>query len=124
MVDLDSTRPSDEIGRSASSSWTRGAMTTFSIANDVAKDLRSIPPAFASTRIRFWGAQRDGLSDAGSAILVGGKLQRADNPRLDPGLELKASSTDGRAQPRSSVATLGLTGWRSCCCPLGNQVIE
>ena len=43
---------------------TRGALTTFSIANDVAKYFAIIPAAFAGTYPALGGAQRHAPRDA------------------------------------------------------------
>ncbi len=64
MVDLDS-NPTKlieivEIGKQML--MTRGALTTFSIANDVAKYFAIIPAAFATTLSGTRRAQRDGAA--------------------------------------------------------------
>ena len=66
MVDLDS-NPTKlieivEIGKQLL--MTRGALTTFSIANDVAKYFAIIPAAFASDLPAAGRAQRDAAGDA------------------------------------------------------------
>ena len=71
MVDLDS-NPTKlieivEIGKQLL--ITRGALTTFSLANDVAKYFAIIPAAFASTYPVLEEAQRDAAGNAASAIL-------------------------------------------------------
>jgi hypothetical protein len=71
MVDLDS-NPTKlieivEIGKQML--MTRGALTTFSIANDVAKYFAIIPAAFVGDLPGARGAERDGPALAASAIL-------------------------------------------------------
>ena len=66
MVDLDS-NPTKlieivEIGKQLL--MTRGALTTFSIANDVAKYFAIIPAAFATTYPALGRAERDAPRDA------------------------------------------------------------
>ncbi len=83
MVDLDS-NPTKlieivEIGKQLL--MTRGALTTFSIANDVAKYFAIIPAAFASTYPVLGSAQRHGARDAGERDPVGGDLQCARSSR-------------------------------------------
>ena len=87
MVDLDSdpTKLIDivEIGKQLL--ITRGALTTFSIANDVAKYFAIIPAMFvvrvpaASTRSTSCDLATPAVGDP-----VGGHLQRADHRRADP----------------------------------------
>ena len=71
MVDLDS-NPTKlleivEIGKQML--MTRGALTTFSIANDVAKYFAIIPAAFAATYPALWRLNVMGLASPESAIL-------------------------------------------------------
>ena len=85
MVDLDS-NPTKlievvEIGKQML--MTRGALTTFSIANDVAKYFAIIPAAFATTYPAARRAERHAPRDAGERDPVGGDLQRADHHRAD-----------------------------------------
>ena len=87
MVDLDS-NPTKlievvEIGKQLL--MTRGALTTFSIANDVAKYFAIIPAAFVDAPIR--SSTRSNvmrLATPGVGDPVGGDLQRADHRRPDP----------------------------------------
>ena len=85
MVDLDSgpTKLIDivEIGKQLL--ITRGALTTFSIANDVAKYFAIIPAMFVGA-IRPGGPEHHepALADVGDP--VGGDLQRVDHHRADP----------------------------------------
>ena len=78
MVDLDS-NPTKlieivEIGKQLL--MTRGALTTFSLANDVAKYFAIIPAAFATTYPVLEPAERDGAGQPGERDPVGGDLQR------------------------------------------------
>ena len=81
MVDLDSnpTKLMDivEIGKQLL--ITRGALTTFSIANDVAKYFAIIPAMFVATYPALDRLNVMHLTLAGVRDLVGGHLQRADH---------------------------------------------
>ena len=79
MVDLDS-NPTKlieivEIGKQLL--MTRGALTTFSIANDVAKYFAIIPAMFILAFPQLRRAERHAAGDAGVGDPVGGDLQRA-----------------------------------------------
>ena len=87
MVDLDS-NPTKlieivEVGKQLL--ITRGALTTFSIANDVAKYFAILPAIFAAT---YGGAlelaQRHGPRHAALGDHLGDRLQRADHPAAGP----------------------------------------
>ena len=85
MVDLDS-NPTKimevvEIGKQLL--ITRGALTTFSIANDVAKYFAIIPAMFVSGYPAAAGAQHHASGDAAERDPVGRHLQRADHHRAD-----------------------------------------
>ena len=71
MVDLDSspTKLLDIVQIGKQTLMTRGALTTFSIANDVAKYFAIIPAAFASTYPALNTLNVMGLATPGSAIL-------------------------------------------------------
>ena len=86
MVDLDS-NPTKlieivEIGKQLL--ITRGALTTFSIANDVAKYFAIIPAMFAGTFPVLDSLNVMRLDTPESAILSAVDLQRADHRRADP----------------------------------------
>ena len=86
MVDLDS-NPTKlieivEIGKQLL--MTRGALTTFSIANDVAKYFAIIPAMFILAVPAARRPERDAAGDAGIGDPVGGDLQRRDHHRLIP----------------------------------------
>jgi K+-transporting ATPase ATPase B chain len=83
MVDLDS-NPTKlieivEIGKQLL--MTRGALTTFSIANDVAKYFAIIPAAFATTYPVLNRLNVMGLDDARERDPLGRHLQRAHHHR-------------------------------------------
>ena len=86
MVDLDSnpTKLMDivEIGKQLL--ITRGALTTFSIANDVAKYFAIIPAMFAGTYVALDKLNIMNLQTPRVGDPVGGHLQRADHRRADP----------------------------------------
>ena len=86
MVDLDSdpTKLIEivEIGKQLL--ITRGALTTFSIANDVAKYFAIIPAMFMGVFPVLDDINVMRLESPRSAILVGGHLQRPDHRRADP----------------------------------------
>ena len=63
---------------------TRGALTTFSIANDVAKYFAIIPAAFATTYPALDALNVMRLATPAERDPVGGDLQRADHHRADP----------------------------------------
>jgi K+-transporting ATPase ATPase B chain len=87
MVDLDS-NPTKlieivEIGKQLL--MTRGALTTFSIANDVAKYFAIIPAMFMATFYpQLQCAQRHAPAQPAERDPVGDHLQRADHHRADP----------------------------------------
>ena len=86
MVDLDS-NPTKlievvEVGKQLL--ITRGALTTFSIANDVAKYFAIIPAAFSITYPQLRGPERHAPDDAAQRGALGGDFQRLDHRRADP----------------------------------------
>ena len=116
MVDLDS-NPTKlieivEIGKQLL--MTRGSLTTFSIANDVAKYFAIIPALFVVDLSGARRAQRHAARLAAVGDPVGGDLQRADHHRADPagaeGRRLSAGRRGGAAAPQSarSMALGGL----------------
>ena len=81
MVDLDS-NPTKlieivEIGKQLL--MTRGALTTFSIANDVAKYFAIIPAMFASSVSGAQRTQHHGFAHAAVGDSIGGDFQCADH---------------------------------------------
>ena len=107
MVDLDSdpTKLIEivEIGKQLL--ITRGALTTFSIANDVAKYFAIIPAMFAARLSRPGQAEHHAAALAGVGDPVRGHLQRADHRRADPAgaarrsLPARQRQRDAAAQP-------------------------
>ena len=99
MIDLDS-NPTKlieivEIGKQLL--MTRGALTTFSIANDVSKYFAIIPAAFASVYPATGRAQHHAPGDAAERHPVGGDLQRPDHRCSHPaGLARRAVSSGRR----------------------------
>ena len=83
MVDLDSnpTKLIEVVDVGKQMLVTRGALTTFSVANDVAKYFAIIPAAFASTYPGVERAQRHGPHQPRERDSVGRDLQRADHRR-------------------------------------------
>ena len=77
MVDLDSnpTKLLEVVEVGKQMLMTRGSLTTFSIANDVAKYFAIIPAAFATTYPQLEGAGRDAPAFAAVGDPVGGDLQ-------------------------------------------------
>ena len=96
MVDLDSnpTKLIEIVETGKQMLMTRGSLTTFSIANDVAKYFAIIPAAFVATYPQLARAQRDAAGQPQLGDPVGGDLQRADHRRADP------AGAEGRGLPR------------------------
>ena len=86
MVDLDSdpTKLLEVIAIGKQLLITRGSITTFSIANDVAKYFAIVPAMFVARLPGAQRAQRHGPVDAAERDPVGGHLQRADHRRAHP----------------------------------------
>ena len=86
MVDLDSdpTKLLEVIAIGKQLLITRGSITTFSIANDVAKYFAILPAMFVAVYPELNGAEHHGPGDAAERDPVGGHLQRADHRRADP----------------------------------------
>ena len=105
MVDLDS-NPTKlieivEIGKQLL--MTRGALTTFSIANDVAKYFAIIPAAFASTYPVLGALNVMGLATPQSAILSAVIFNALIIPALIP-LALRGVQVPRRSAPRRCCA--------------------
>ena len=113
MVDLDS-NPTKlieivEVGKQLL--ITRGALTTFSIANDVAKYFAILPAMFAAT---YAVGSAKGPLDALNVMSLGtprigdplgGDLQRADHPAADPALAARRPLPADRRHRRCCAAT-------------------
>ena len=102
MVDLDS-NPTKlieivEIGKQLL--MTRGALTTFSLANDVSKYFAIIPAAFAGTYPVLGQAEHHAAGHAGQRDPLGGDFQRPDYRGADPaGVAGRAVSAHRRGGP-------------------------
>ena len=83
MVDLDSnpTKLIEVVDVGKQMLVTRGALTTFSIANDVAKYFAIIPAAFAATYPALDALNVMGLATPAERDPVGGDLQRPHHRR-------------------------------------------
>ena len=83
MVDLDSnpTKLIEVVAIGKQLLITRGAITTFSVANDVAKYFAIIPAAFVATYPELNALNIMQLATPGERDPVGGDLQRADHHR-------------------------------------------
>ena len=107
MVDLDSdpTKLIEVVEIGKQLLMTRGALTTFSIANDVAKYFAIVPALFAGTLpwLKAHGRHASALADVGDP--VGGDLQRHHHPAADPDRAAAASSTGRSAPMRCCAAT-------------------
>ena len=107
MVDLDSdpTKLLEVIAIGKQLLITRGSITTFSIANDVAKYFAIVP---AHVRRRLPGAQRpqhDGPRNAPERDPVGGDLQRPDHRRAHPACPSRRRVPAGARRACCSSAT-------------------
>ena len=107
MVDLDS-NPTKlievvEIGKQLL--ITRGALTTFSIANDVAKYFAIIPAMFSGVLPGARRAQRDAPRHAPHGDPVGGHLQRARHHRPHPAGPAGSSVPGAERRRRCCAAT-------------------
>ena len=111
MVDLDS-NPTKlieivEIGKQLL--ITRGSLTTFSIANDVAKYFAIIPAMFAGVLPALDSPQHHAPADAALGDPLGRHLQRPDHRGADPAGAPRASSSSPRARPPCCAATSSST---------------
>ena len=103
MVDLDSdpTKLIEVVEIGKQLLMTRGALTTFSIANDVAKYFAILPAMFVDRVSGDERAQRHAPDDAAERDPLGGHLQRADHHRAD-----SAGAARRRLPPRGANACL------------------
>jgi hypothetical protein len=125
MVDLDS-NPTKlleivEIGKQML--MTRGSLTTFSIANDVAKYFAIIPAAFAATYPALGALERHGPALADDGDPVGGHLQRAHHRRAHPA---RAARRPYRPAPAATLlrATSSSTARRRHAAVPGIKLID
>ncbi len=118
MVDLDSdpTKLIEVVEIGKQLLITRGSLTTFSIANDVAKYFAIIPALFAATYPELDRLDIMGLADAAVGDPVGGDLQRPHHRRPDParpaGRQATARSATAPAPPQPARLRPG--GHRRC----------
>ena len=111
MVDLDSnpTKLIEVVETGKQMLMTRGSLTTFSIANDVAKYFAIIPAAFATTYPQLNALNVMHLASPFSRDPVGGDLQRAHHRRADParaeGRAVPAAGRGHAAAPQSARST-------------------
>ena len=123
LVDLDS-NPTKlieivEIGKQLL--MTRGALTTFSIANDVAKYFAIIPAAFATTYPALECAQHHGTGHAAKCRIVRRHFQCADHRRADSaGLARNCVSAD-RRRAVVKAASADLWHWVASSCRLSES---
>ena len=103
MVDLDSdpTKLIEVVEIGKQLLMTRGALTTFSIANDVAKYFAILPAMFATAYPAMNALNIMRLRHAAERDSLGGHLQRADHHRAD-----SARSARRRLRPRGANAVL------------------
>ena len=118
MVDLDS-NPTKlieivEIGKQLL--ITRGALTTFSIANDVAKYFAIIPAMFAGVYPGLRPAQHHGPAQPDLGDHLGDHLQRADHRRADPARPARRALPAVLGRRRCSAATSGSTASAAWSC--------
>ena len=129
MVDLDSnpTKLIEVVAIGKQLLMTRGALTTFSIANDVAKYFAIIPAMFMATYPALGKLNIMGLHNAAERRAGGGDFQRADHHRADSAgaarREVPAHERGRAAAPQSADlrrgrrdrAVPGHLGDRSAC---------
>ena len=114
MVDLDSdpTKLLEVIAIGKQLLITRGSITTFSIANDVAKYFAIVPAMFVAVYPELERAQHHGPGDAAERDPVGGDLQRADHRRAHPARPARRRLPAGAGQRllRRNLLIYGLGG--------------
>ena len=111
MVDLDS-NPTKlieivEIGKQLL--ITRGSLTTFSIANDVAKYFAMLPAMFASVYPGLQQAEHHAPAQPDIRDHVGDHLQRADHHRADPAVAARRPVHAVLGDRRCCAGTCGST---------------
>ena len=117
MIDLDS-NPTKlieivEIGKQLL--MTRGALTTFSIANDVAKYFAIIPAAFATIYPALGALNFMHLTTPDQRHPVGGDLQRPDHRRADPAGVARRDLSAGAGRPTAARQPADLRRGRADC---------
>ena len=127
MVDLDSdpTKLIEivEIGKQLL--ITRGALTTFSIANDIAKYFAIIPAMFAGGLPGPGHAQHHAAGQPDVGDPVRGHLQRADHHRADPARPARRAVPAGQRAPSCCAATCCIYGLGGIIAPfIGIKLID
>ena len=127
MVDLDSdpTKLIEivEIGKQLL--MTRGALTTFSIANDVAKYFAIIPAMFIAFYPQLQALNIMQPGDAAERDPVGDHLQRAHHRRADPAGAAGRGVPPGRRRQRCCAATCLIYGLGGIVVPfIGIKLID
>ena len=114
MVDLDSnpTKLIEIVETGKQMLMTRGALTTFSIANDVAKYFAIIPAAFATTYPAAECAQRHAPGEPDLGDPVGRDLQRADHRVPDSAGPEGRASTGARGRDPAAAQPADLRAGR------------
>ena len=118
MVDLDSS-PTKlieivEIGKQLL--MTRGALTTFSIANDVAKYFAIIPAMFVDRAAAARAAQRHAALDTGIGDSVRRDFQRRDHHRADSARTARDRLPAARRRRDSAAQPRDLRRLAASCC--------
>ena len=121
MVDLDSnpTKLLEIVHIGKQTLMTRGSLTTFSIANDIAKYFAIIPAAFAATYPAAEHPQRHAPALADERHPLGGDLQRPHHRRAHPAGAARREVPAAAGQPAAAQqpARLRAGGPRSCRSP-------
>ena len=119
MVDLDSdpTKLIDVVEIGKQLLITRGALTTFSIANDIAKYFAIIPAMFAVAYPGLAALNIMRLSSPSPAILSAVIFNAADHRRADPAGPARRPLPAGLGRPRCCGATCCSTGSAASSCP-------
>ena len=104
---------------------TRGSLTTFSIANDVAKYFAIIPAAFAATYPALGALNVMRLALAAERDPVGGDLQRPDHRRPDPAGAARRAYRPIGAAAAAAAATCSIYGLGGLIVPfIGIKLID
>ena len=127
MVDLDSdpTKLIDIVGIGKQLLITRGALTTFSIANDVAKYFAIIPAMFVGGLPGAGRAQHHAAAQPGVGDPLRGHLQRARHRRPHPAGPARRALPARAGASRSCAATCSSTASAGSSSPfIGIKLID
>ena len=127
MVDLDSnpTKLLEVVETGKQMLMTRGALTTFSIANDVAKYFAIIPAAFATTYPALGALNVMRLATPAERDPVRGHLQRADHRGADPARPEGRALPRHRSRRRAAPPPAGSTAWAAFIIPFpGIKIVD